>query len=978
MSPHDNIGPEKHGRRSWFRSIRARLIVFFTLGFVVVLVIVELAGIVGIPFTSYSGRRGEREVEALRSLDLIADLKKERLYRWLEERRDDAHVCATNDTVEENVTQLRGAVDRFAAEARSDEEVWQRVREEGPFGNLARYLETIKRSYAVYDEIQIVDTAARRVLVSTDETAVGDDVSDQAYYAGPMWSHEPYVGPVILTGKSSAPIVHFNHVIHKREVGSEIIEEQEDEPIAMLVMKVHTDDIIRHILHTGAGLGKSGEALLVNHEGKILTSLKHPLPDGTVPRPLKHKIKSQPAALAARGEEGIIDSRDYRGEPVLAAYRHIRITPESGWGLVVKRDKAELFAPLRADIAYTVLLGSIGAVAFIGLATILARSLTRPIRSLSQTAEKVAAGDLSARGPVTTSDEVGLLTATFNTMVDRVENWHTELRGQVQTRTHALEARARQQEAVAELGRFALRSDDLADVMNHVAGRVAETLGVEYCNVLELLPDGQALLLLAGVGWREGCVGRATVPSGKGSQAGYTLLTEGPNVVEDLRTETRFSAQPLLHDHGVISGMCVMIQGPKRPWGVLGAHSAQRTIFSKDDVNFLRAVSNLLADAIVRKRVEEELAASEANYHEVFNAVNDMIVVHDKETGAVLDVNATWCQAFGYTREEARQLVVGDFSLGKPPYAQEDAIPWIRKAVEEGSQLFQWLCKKKSGELFWVEVNLKLAVIGGEDRVLAVIRDITERKRAEEEREGLIAKLESQNAGLERFTYTVSHDLKSPLVTLKGFMGVLKEDLAAADDKAIEDDVTHMASAADKMVRLLDETLELSRIGRVVNPPEDVALGDIVAEAMQLLEGKIGHEGVQVEIAADMPIIFGDHSRLVEVLQNLVENAVKWTADQPDPRIIIGARQDHGETVCYVRDNGTGVDPRHHEKIFGLFEKLDPRSEGSGVGLALVKRIIEVHGGRIWIESEGVGRGSTFCFTLPQRTDSRKLEEVAR
>jgi signal transduction histidine kinase len=189
--------------------------------------------------------------------------------------------------------------------------------------------------------------------------------------------------------------------------------------------------------------------------------------------------------------------------------------------------------------------------------------------------------------------------------------------------------------------------------------------------------------------------------------------------------------------------------------------------------------------------------------------------------------------------------------------------------------------------------------------------------------------------------------------------------------------VTRMASATDKMARLLDETLELSRMGRVVNPPEDVALGGIVAEAMQLVEGKITHEGMQVDIAADMPVIFGDGPRLVEVLQNLIENAVKWTADQPDPRIIIGTRQDNGETVCYVRDNGKGIDPHHHEKIFGLFEKLDSKREGSGVGLALVKRIIEVHGGRIWVESEGVGQGSTFCFTLPQRSYSTELEEIA-
>lgn len=534
----------------------------------------------------------------------------------------------------------------------------------------------------------------------------------------------------------------------------------------------------------------------------------------------------------------------------------------------------------------------------------------------------------------------------------------------------ALEFRARQQKVVAELNRFALKSDDLTDVMNEVVGRLADTLGVEYCNVLEWLPDGKTMLLRAGVGWDEGLVGRAAVSTEQDSQAGYTLLSEQPVIVEDLRTETRFSGLPLLHDHGVVSGMSVVIQGPKRPWGVLGAHSTQHKIFSKDDVGFLQAIANLMADVIARKRVEEELAASETNYRQVFNSVNDIIVVHDKDTGVVLDVNETYCQVFGYTREEARQLVIGEFSLGKPPYAQEDAAGWVRKAVEEGPQIFEWLCKKKNGELFWVEVNLKLSVIGGKDRILAVVRDISERKQAEEERENLFTKLEAQNAELERFTYTVSHDLKSPLITLKGYMGALKQDLANGNDKAIEGDLTHMASAADKMAQLLKELLELSRIGRVANPPKNVALGELAAEAVELLEGRITQGGVQVEIAPHTPVLYGDRIRLLEVLQNLIENAVKHMGDQPQPRVEIGARQDGDETVCYVHDNGIGIDSGYHEKVFDLFEKLDSTSEGTGIGLALVKRIVEVHGGSIWVESEGSGKGSTFCFTLPQRTDS--------
>jgi signal transduction histidine kinase len=166
------------------------------------------------------------------------------------------------------------------------------------------------------------------------------------------------------------------------------------------------------------------------------------------------------------------------------------------------------------------------------------------------------------------------------------------------------------------------------------------------------------------------------------------------------------------------------------------------------------------------------------------------------------------------------------------------------------------------------------------------------------------------------------------------------------------------------MRQLLDELLALSRVGRVVNPPVTVALHDLAHEAVTLLARPIAERGVRVAIAPDLPVVLGDRPRLLEVLQNLLDNAIKFLGEQPAPQVVIGVRQDGEETVCFVQDNGIGIAPQYHEKIFGLFERLDTSSDGTGIGLALVKRIIEVHGGRIWVESAGAGHGSTFCFTL--------------
>jgi PAS domain S-box-containing protein len=170
-----------------------------------------------------------------------------------------------------------------------------------------------------------------------------------------------------------------------------------------------------------------------------------------------------------------------------------------------------------------------------------------------------------------------------------------------------IETRARQQAATAELGRRALTETDLSALMEKTVEMVARTLDVEYSKVLELLPEGDALVLRAGVGWKEGLAGRATVSAGLDSQAGYTLFTDGPVVVEDLRAERRFSGPSLLHEHEVVSGMSVVIRGRERPFGVLGAHTKSRRTFTVDDVNFLRGIANVLAAAIERKEAEDAL-----------------------------------------------------------------------------------------------------------------------------------------------------------------------------------------------------------------------------------------------------------------------------------------------------------------------------------------------------------------------------------
>jgi PAS domain S-box-containing protein len=239
------------------------------------------------------------------------------------------------------------------------------------------------------------------------------------------------------------------------------------------------------------------------------------------------------------------------------------------------------------------------------------------------------------------------------------------------------------------------------------------------------------------------------------------------------------------------------------------------------------------------------------------------------------------------------------------------------------------------------------------------------------ERKNLIVELEKRNAELERITYVLSHELKSPLVTMRGFLDHLEKDVAIGNMIQFKSDLLRITHATDKMNRMIFELIDLARIGHTMNSMEKVVFGSLVREVIQQMEGEILEHKIRINVQEDLPIIHGNRQRLLEMVQILLDNATKFKGDQSDPMIAIGTQGDEdGKPIFFVRDNGMGIAPEYHERIFRLFERLDANSEGTGVGLALVKRIIEVHGGRIWVESE-LGKGSTFYFTLPKSPESK-------
>jgi len=367
-----------------------------------------------------------------------------------------------------------------------------------------------------------------------------------------------------------------------------------------------------------------------------------------------------------------------------------------------------------------------------------------------------------------------------------------------------------------------------------------------------------------------------------------------------------------------------------------------------------------------RVRAEQALEKEQERLHFALDAAHMGTWDWEIETGAV-SWSTDVASLFGMETEQFDGRYETYLSLIHP-----DDLPELQGAIQSAlsGDMQDYIVIHRSiwphGEIHWLEGRGKLYrdEEGKPIRMAGTVVDVTERKQDEEERERLIRELEAKNNELEQFTYTVSHDLKSPLITINGFLGYLEEDAAAGDVQRVKNDSQRIREAVDKMRLLMDELLELSRIGRLMNPPEIVSFEDLVREALEILHGQLGVRGIVVKLEPNLPTVYGDRQRLLEVLQNLIDNATKFMGEQPEPKIEIGQQgEENGKPIFFVRDNGIGIAPEHHERVFNLFERLDPKTKGTGVGLTITKRIIEFHGGRIWVESEA-GKGATFYFTL--------------
>jgi two-component system CheB/CheR fusion protein len=379
-------------------------------------------------------------------------------------------------------------------------------------------------------------------------------------------------------------------------------------------------------------------------------------------------------------------------------------------------------------------------------------------------------------------------------------------------------------------------------------------------------------------------------------------------------------------------------------------------------VPFVLAV---VRDVTAHKQAERALAASVRHLRGLFDATNDALIVYD-ETGRVLAGNERAGAMFNVDVGEFCHLSIGEMSLGESPYSETDGQEKIQRAFREGPQVFEWQSRRRDGTLFWTEVALRAFGTNHERRVMASVRDITERKRAAREREQLLA-VQAAKAAKDEFLAMLSHELRNPLTTIHSCVELLRETAPCK-----EPDISRALDIIERnvglQVRLVEDLFDLARLerGKLTICRVPVRLEEAVLSAVEACRASANRADVVLEARTDTELwTNADQDRVQQVVSNLIGNGIKFTP--PGGRVSVLATSKGERVRIIVEDTGMGIEAERLPHLFELFQQGPVpalHTPGLGVGLALVKSLVELHEGQVWAESEGPGRGSRFIVEL--------------
>jgi PAS domain S-box-containing protein len=755
--------------------------------------------------------------------------------------------------------------------------------------------------------LEVIDAISGRVIVSINPADEGKFREDQPYFTNGLLSayvQNPYFdlsrNQPVMT--ASAPITAIDGKVIAVMAG----------PLDMTEMNA--------IIQRRSGLHQTDESYLINTSHLFVTQPRLV----TDPAVLQLGIHSESVNLCLNHKSGVIYAADYRNIPAIVNYRWL---PERQLCLISKIDQSEAYAPSR-QLALVVVLIS-GLVLLVGsvLAVNLARGFTRPLRQLVEGAEQIGQGNLEHRIQVSSGDEIGKLGIEFNEMAasigekDRqLRKWSTELENRVNERTVELQESEERYRTLAETSPEMIFVLDKHNRIKYVNQQGARQFGKS--------PDE--------------IIGK---PNTEVFPPDVTALQE-TKIRQVLKTGKPYSSEDFF----------ITLDG--RTW------LETQLVPMRNSKGEVVSVMGLSRDVTERKNAEETLRETKDYLDNLITYANAPIITWDTNLN-ITRFNRAFERLTGY---ESEKVLGKSLPILFPPANCEESLTKIGRT---------------SGGEFWESVEIPILCQNGETRIalwnsanlyakdgttliatIAQGQDITGRKLIEDQLKKTLEDLARSNTDLERFAYVSSHDLQEPLRMVTSYLQLLERRYKDKLDDDAQEFIKYAVDGSNRMKGLINDLLAFSRVGSRKTDFVVTDVKTVLDRALNNLKITIGE--TRAKVTHDpLPKVLADETQLESLFQNLISNAIKFRGKK-SPRIHIGVKRTGEDWVFSVKDNGIGIDPQYFERVFIIFQRLHSSQEfpGTGIGLAISKRIVDRHGGRIWIESE-LGKGSTFYFSLP-------------
>ena len=514
-----------------------------------------------------------------------------------------------------------------------------------------------------------------------------------------------------------------------------------------------------------------------------------------------------------------------------------------------------------------------------------------------------------------------------------------------------LKYREKQQAAVVSIGTQALCANEIDDLMQFAVDKVASTLGVEFCSVLEKIPKGE-FLLRWGTGWNDWFIGSAMVPDEPYTHAGYTSHKREPVIINDLLKETRFKGHSLLHAHDITSGIAMIIGDDKRFFGLLVVYSRNTRDFTEDTL-FLQEITNILIETVEMHTTIGRLQL----FRELISRSNDLVLIIDGLTGHIKYVNekvVSYLGPDGYARlQEAPQL---------SSLIQSVCHDQILKQLHTSNFCtIEDVFISHDNVIHYLEINFTLLEDNERKYILGIARDITRKRTTEIALKNYAQKLQDSNTMKDMFTDIISHDLLNPVSNIKGFTELLLEN--ETDKKKIRM-LSCIASNNEKLINIMETTSIFSRLDSVGSLEfNDIDLLPLCRNSIEMFQHQILQKGLDVVLEIEGPCVAKAHPVIQHAFSNLISNAVKYSSN--GDRIIVDIEEKKDVWKVVVTDFGEGIPDPKKPVIFDRFSRATSGNTiGKGLGLSIVKRTIELHSGNVGVSDNPLGKGSIFWFTV--------------